>query len=139
MSMAEDEILIGDGIGPEGKAATFYAAKEVLYALEDFGPQWKYEDCRFMIEAVANPDSIFAVRGRIDDDEVFCYSVRPTYDPDEPAVETLPRYGYAFVVYLKRIGEEYLAYDWDWREEDGDSPGHPAERAEFWRQLWPQT
>ena len=91
-----------------------------------------------MARPIDNPDAIFEVPARLGTSNRFSYSVRPTFDPDEPENVTLPRYGFAFLAYLKRVDSEYLLYNWLWRKKDPYNPGFPAERDDLGRQLWPQ-
>jgi hypothetical protein len=130
-----DQIPLGEGKDPEGKPAEFFVDRNALNQYRDQGPQWKYEDARFIPEAITEPDAIFAGLGRPNEDGSFCYAVRLTHDPDE-AASGPPRYGMAFVVFVKRVFG-YVVFDWGWREEDPDCPGHPMEwKKDFQERKW---
>jgi hypothetical protein len=85
----------------------------VLDTISDDGPTWKLEDARFIVEAVSDPDAIFEGLNRLGMEEAVAYSVRPTRDPDEEGEPALPRYGQAFVVYVRQGVGGYVVFDWE--------------------------
>jgi hypothetical protein len=144
MAVPFGQLPIGDGRLPDGGTAPFFIDRGELEIVRLDGPAWKFQDARFIPESVADPDVIFEGLRRPNQSESLCYSVRPTQDPDEEqdeiAAETIPRYGYVFLafVYLGMMG--YVVFDWEWREEDPDQPGHPVNWAtDFARRAWYRT
>ena len=87
-------------------------SKDELYALEEDGPEWKYEAARFLEEAVQEPDAIFAGLRRAGQQASHCYSVRIVNDPDEPDQTTHPRYGHVFLVFIREGTWGYVAFIW---------------------------
>jgi hypothetical protein len=133
-----DQLPIGEGLHPDGTpGAEFFVDRRMLEALEESGPVAKYEDARFIEECVKQPDAIYEGLKRDNQEEGLCYSVRPDRDPDEPEATALPRSGYAFLVFVRRGAVGYIVFDWAWREEDGDHPGHPLRwENDFTRRTW---
>ncbi len=110
----------------------------MLDALEEFGPAEKHEDGRFVYECVSQPDAIFEGLKRDRQDDGLCYSLRPTHDPMAPDAETLPRYGFTFLTFVRPGVGGYVVFDWAWREEDSHLPGHPMNwETDFTRRTWP--
>src|SRR5687768_11484904 len=88
MSLPADQIPVGAGLDPNGQPdAAFFIDRPILTHFEEYGPDWKYHDARFVIEVVSAPDAIFEGAGRHISGSQWCYSVRPTRDPLEPDVE----------------------------------------------------
>lgn len=137
MPIPSNQELIGQGKGPDGELVTFFIDKEVVDNLEKYGPLWKWEDSRFVEEAIVNPDVIFEGLGRAGFESGLCYSVRPTFDSDEPENLGLPHYGMVVLVFVRQCVGGFLVYDWEWREEDFNDPGHPTNWKDFGRKLWP--
>jgi len=135
-----DHLPVGEGLHPDGTAgAIFYVSRTVLDALQDDGPEWKLEDARFLLEAIQEPDAIFEGLERAGHGDCLCYSVRVSRDPDEDRVE-LPRYGFVLAAFVRPSGWGYVIFDWEWREEHPDCPGHPLNwENDFTRQTWPTT
>lgn len=133
-----DHEVAGEGKSPDGLGVSrFYIEKTFLNTLRDHGPEWKLEDAKYIEEAISDPDAIFEGLNRTGLEDGVAYSVRPSHDPEEPEVETLPHYGYTFVVYARPGGWGYVIINWDWRAEDSDSPGHPEGwEADFTRRSW---
>lgn len=141
MAIPFDQLPIGGGLDPEGNpGASFFIDRNELAMIERDGPEWKYDDARFIEEAVSSPDAIFEGLGRANQDEGLCYSVRLTSDPEE-AKEAAgpPRYGYVFVVFVRSGVGGYVVFDWEWREEDEEA-GHPLNwQNDFTRRTWHAT
>jgi hypothetical protein len=136
MAVPFDQIPIGEGLDPEGNpGAMVYVDRGEIDRLEEEGPQWQLEDARFIPEAVSSPDATFEVQK-----DRYCYSVRPTRDPDDEHAQMPPRFGYAFLVFVRPAVWGYVVDDWSWREEDFDNPGHPAGwKSDFARRIWNKT
>ena len=132
------QIPVGEGLASDGTpGAMFYIAKSALDTVGDGESPWKYDESRFVREAVADPDAIFEGLERHGHDSCLCYSVRPMHDPECPDSGTPPRYGWAFVAFARRCQGGWLIYDWAWRKEDPDCPGHPEGwEADFTRPTW---
>jgi len=132
-----------EGLHPDGTpGATFYISRSLLEVLETDGPEWKLEDARFILECVRDPDVIFQGLLRPRHEESLCFSVRPSHDPDEEGEfpSSLPRYGFVFVAFARLAVGGYLVFDWEWREEDGEHPGHPSGwQTDFERPTWRKT
>lgn len=141
MPIPFDQLPIGEGLDPLGNAgASFFMDRAVLDVIERDGPEWKFEDARFIPEVVGAPDAIFEGLRRPNQSDSLCYSARPTFDPDEEESLTLPRYGYALVAFVRRGTGGYVVFDWEWREEAADAPGHPVNwQADFVRRTWYRT
>ena len=141
MAIPADQLPIGEGRHPDGSAgANFFVSRSELATIEEDGPSWKFEDARFIYEAVQEPDVIFEGLKRPNEAQSLCYSIRPTHDPDDEDKEGLPRYGYAFLAFVRPGVGGWVVFDWEWREEDGDIPGHPAGwEKDFERPLWRRT
>ena len=142
MPIPIDQIPIGEGLDPEGKrGATFFVSRAELDILERDGPEWKLEDARFIPETVQQPDAIFEGLKRPGHEKSLCYSVRPARDPEnEEENQPLPRYGFAFLAFARSGAGGFVVFDWEWREEDGDAPGHPVGWAtDFERRTWHRT
>ena len=112
-----------------------------LDIVQQNGPEWKLDDARFIYEAVQAPDAIFEGLLRPGQESSLCYSVRPTHDPDDPAAgPSPPRFGYVFVSFARPGVGGFVVFDWEWREEDPDSPGHPSGwEKDFARRTWHKT
>lgn len=141
MPLPANQLPIGEGRHPNGDpGATFYIDVDALTAAEEDGPEWKYEDARFILEAVAEPDAIFEGLRRHDHEGGLCYSVRPTHDPDDESSQEQPRYGFVFVAFVRPGLGGYVVFDWEWREEDFDFPGHPENwENDLTRRTWHKT
>lgn len=142
MPIPSDQLPIGEGRDKDGnRGASFFVSRTTIEALEQYGPEWKYEDARFIPEAILQPDAIFEGLKRPGQEKSLCYSVRPTHDPDdETETQTLPRYGYVFLVFARSCVGGYEAFDWEWREEDSESPGLPiGHETDFERYTWLKT
>ena len=142
MPIPKDQLPIGPGLHPDGSSgATFFVDRAELDMLEDDGPEWKLEDARFIMEAVADPDAIFHGLKRPGQQMGLAYSVRPMRDPDEEETNPIPpRFGYVFVAFARSGIGGYVVLDWEWREEDADTPGHPVGWATaFERRTWHKT
>ena len=128
MPIPRDQLPIGEGRHPDGTTgASFFIDKAELEILEEDGPEWKLDDARFIQEAVADPDAVFRGLNRPGFEEGLAYSVRPTHDPDEEQPEQIqPRFGYVFLAFTRTGIGGYVVFDWEWREEDGEAPGHPS-------------
>jgi hypothetical protein len=135
-----DQLPIGEGLCPDGRpGATFFISKTNLQVFERDGPEGKYEDARFVHETVQSPDAVFKGLNRSGHEESLCYSVRPTFDPDDPDSGP-PRYGYVFLAFIRPGVGGFVVFDWDWREEDSDAPGHPEGWADaFGERTWLKT
>jgi hypothetical protein len=142
MPIPRDQLPIGEGVYPDGNGgASFFVSQSELDINEHDGPEWKLEDARFKKEAINAPDAIFQGLKRPGHEESFAYSVRPTHDPNEEEPDPIPpRFGYAFVVFARTGVGGYVVFDWEWREEDADLPGHPVSwQSDFERRTWQQT
>lgn len=140
MAIPIDQMPIGEGRHPDGNpGTTFFVDRTQLSDLEETGPESKLDDARFILEAVGEPDAIFERLRRDDGSSEWCYSVRPTHDPQEPEATTLPRYGFAFLVFVRPGVGGYVVSDWEWREENA-VPGLPLNwQNDFTRRLWQKT
>jgi hypothetical protein len=138
MAIPANQLPIGEGATPDGTGrATFFVDLNVLWVLEQQGPEWKHQDARFVPEAVDVPDAIFAGLKRHGREGALCYSVRPTIDPEVEECQSLPRYGYVFIAFVEPCVGGFIVFDWDWREEDPDRPGHPLNWEEdFEKPTW---
>lgn len=141
MAIPSDQIPIGDGLDPSGNpGASFFIDRTELDIIQQDGPEWKLEDARFIAEAVQEPDAIFEGLLRPRQENSLCYSVRVTHDPNEPESQALPRYGYVFLVFARLGVGGFVVFDWEWREEDADHPGHPTGWPDdFERRSWLKT
>jgi hypothetical protein len=99
---------------------------------------WKM---RYIREAIADPDAIFGGLKRPGQEEGLAYSVRPTHDPDEAEPSPVaPRFGYVFIAFVRFGIGGYIVFDWEWREENADAPGHPAGwETDFEGRTWHKT
>jgi hypothetical protein len=133
-----NRIPIGGGPSPDGTGCQeFYIHRATLDQIEQEGPEWKYEDAGFIFEAVRIPDAIFEGLGRDGYHDGICHTVRPSINPADPESVTPPRFGVVFVMFVRGGGE---VFDWEWREEDPDEPGHPLNwRDDFARRTWHRT
>lgn len=135
-------IPIGEGMLPDGTRVPFFVDKRELDSVRDNGPAWKYHDAGYIIEAVGDPDAIFEGLQRPNQNDSFCYSVRPTRDPDadegdetEPALP--PVFGQAFLAFVTLEQMGFVVFDWEWRAESADEPGHPENwQSDFARRVW---
>jgi hypothetical protein len=129
---------IGGGLNPDGSPdALFFVESQTLDLIERDGPEWKYEDARFILEAVSEPDAIFEGLKRAGHADCFCYSVQLTRDPDEPDSTVPPAFGKVFLAFVRRVIGGYLVFDWAWRKEDEDVPGRPQGwEKDFTRPTW---
>jgi hypothetical protein len=85
MAIPIDQMPIGEGRHPDGEpGASFFIDRPTLEMIEKEGPDWKFDDARFLREAVSEPDTIFEGLKRANHEDCFCYCVRPTHDPDDP-------------------------------------------------------
>ena len=136
MPMPADLLVVGVGRLPDETEVTFYVRKAEIDDLRAHGPQEKLDNARFLEECMANPDAIFSGLRRPEQDESLCYSVRPTRDQDETPVSTdsMPRYGFAFLAFVRVANMGYVIFDWEWRQEDPDHPGRPI----HWQQRFPE-
>lgn len=141
MPIPFDQLPIGEGRHPNGdRGASFFIDRKELDVIERDGPEWKFEDARFIDEAVKEPDAIFEGLRRPNQQQSLCYSVRPSYDPDDEESQALPRYGFAFLVFALVGTGGYVVFDWEWRQEDPDLPGHPLNwENDFVRRTWQKT
>jgi hypothetical protein len=140
MAMPADQIPVGEGVGPDGQSrAEFFIDRPMVDHLIDNGPTWKLDDARFIKETVESPDAIFEGLRRDNHEESLCYSVRPTRDPDNEDGSLPPRFGFVFVIFVvRRFG--LVVFDWEWRTEDFNHPGHPENwTTDFTRRLWLKT
>jgi hypothetical protein len=140
MPLPADQLPIGEGRDPSGQpGAMFYVDRAELDIIEQDGPDWKLDDARFIAEAVAEPDAIFEGLQRPGQEKSLCYAVRPTHDPDQES-ESLPRYGFVFLVFVRLGVGGFVVFDWEWREEDPDMPGYPVGwKDDFARRTWQKT
>ncbi len=143
MAIPADQLPVGEGMLPDGSRYPFFVSRRELEATRSHSP-WKYEESRFIPQAIANPDAIFEGLRRPNQADSLCYSVRPTFDPDDDDPDAadghLPRYGQAFLVFVTRGPVGCVVFDWEWRTEDGESPGLPEGHGDdFARLLWPPT
>lgn len=123
------QMPVGNGLLPDGSTVPFYIDRHELDFLRDNGPSWKFEDARFIEEAIRDPDAIFRGLRRPNQTDSLCHSVFPTHDPDEPdefGNGLAPRYGFVFLAFSYLAGMGYVVFDWEWREVDPDEVGHPA-------------
>ncbi len=139
MAIPSDQLPIGEGVHPDNTpGAPFFVDRRMLDALEEHGPAEKHDDGRFVYECISRPDAIFEGLKRDNQADSLCYAVRPTHDPEEPAAETLPRYGVVFITFVRRGAVGYVVFDWAWREEDPNAPGQPLNwESDFTRRTWP--
>ncbi len=141
MALPADQVPVGEGLHPDGSpGADFFVDRLVLESLEEDGPASKYEDARFIEEAVGQPDAIFEGLQRENMQDRLCYSVRLTRDPEDEDNPLPPRFGVVFLVFVRPGAWGYVVFDWDWRTEDGDTPGHPENwQEDFTRRTWRKT
>jgi hypothetical protein len=142
MPIPRDQLPIGEGLHQDGTpGATFFIDRAELDVLEDQGPEWKLDDARFIMESIGEPDAIFQGLKRPGQGESLAYSVRLTRDPDDdPAQAIPPRFGFVFVTFARPGLGGFVVFDWEWREEDGDAPGHPIRwQSDFERRTWLKT
>lgn len=136
MPIPSDQLPIGEGLHPDGRpGANFYVDRTEIELLQTDGPEWKLEDARFLEEAIAEPDAIFMRSGH---SQCLAYSVRPMRDPNEDESSSIPpRFGFVFVAFARLSVGGYVVFDWEWREEDADSPGHPVDwQTDFEIRTW---
>jgi len=130
MPVPFDQIPVGEGVLPDGTQVSFFVDRRTLDLLIENGLAEKHHDSRFVPEAVSKPDAIFRGLRRPNQNEGLCYSVRPEIDPDntddaDDALDGPPRYGVAFLAFVEVRDMGYVVFDWEWRNEDPDKPGHP--------------
>ncbi len=138
MAIPIDQLPIGEGRHPDGTTgASFFMDRPTLEVIEADGPEWKFEEARFIAEAIKEPDVIFQGLHRDTFPDGLCYSVRFTADPDEPDAGTPPAFGRVFVVFARLGVGGHVVFDWSWRSEDPDEPGHPVSwQTDFTRRTW---
>ena len=141
MPIPFDQLPIGEGLDPTGNpGASFFIDRAKVELIEREGPEWEFDDARFIPEAIRNPDAIFEGLKRPNHLKSLCYSVRVTFDPDDEKNQSPPRYGYVFVAFVRPGVGGYVVFDWEWREEDPDNPGHPSGWVnDFARRTWHKT
>lgn len=143
MAVPFDQIPVGEGMLPDGSRAPFFTDRRTLDLLAEHGFAEKLRDSRFVPEAVSKPDAIFRGLRRPNQNEGLCYSVRPENDPDDERDDTpefagLPRYGVAFLAFVEVRDMGYVVFDWEWRDEDPNDPGHPVGwRSDFDAKVYP--
>jgi hypothetical protein len=95
----------------------------------------------FWRKSIGEPDAIFQGLKRPGQEEGLAYSVRLTHDPDDDAAQhTPPRFGYVFITFARHGIGGFVVFDWEWREEDTDAPGHPTGwQSDFERRTWLKT
>lgn len=137
MALNSDYLPVDDGIGPNGTIdVPFYVDIHRIRELRDDGPEWKYEDARFLKETIQQPDVIFGDLRRDGENDSFAYSVRLTHDPDEEQ-QVPPTFGKVFLAFVRLVQGGYLIFDWEWREEDPDNPGFPkGHKQDFGSPTW---
>ncbi len=127
------------GAIPSVSLAQVFGDRKELEILEDHGPEWKYDDARFIEGVIREPDAIFEGLERPEHETSLCYSARLESDPDSEATLN-PRYGFVFVVFARPGVGGYVVFDWEWRGEDFDHPGHPLDwTATFRSRTWHRT
>lgn len=141
MAIPFDQLPIGERRHPTGEyGASFFLDRTELEIIEEDGPRWKFEDARFLEEAVLEPDVIFEGLKRPNQRESLCYSVRLSHDPEKRESQTLPRYGQVFLAFVRVGVGGYVVFDWAWREEDPEAPGYPLGwEDDFARRTWQKT
>jgi hypothetical protein len=145
MAVPFDLLPVGEGVLPDGSRVPFFVDRRTLDLLADHGHGEKYRDARFVPAAVSNPDAIFRGLRRPNQYDGLCYSVRPESDPDNdgdeaPEFARLPRYGEAFLAFVEVRDMGYVVFDWEWRSEDPDEPGHPQGwQEDFAAKVYPCT
>ena len=143
MPVPFDQLPIGDGRLPDGTTAPFFVDRRELERVREDGPTWKYEDARFIPQAVSEPDAIFRGLRRPNQVDSLCYSVFLTHDPDDEASEfgsaAAPVFGYVFLAFAYLAPMGYLVFDWEWRP-TADEPGHPENwPTDFAERVWHST
>jgi hypothetical protein len=138
MAIPIDQIPIGEGRHPNGEpGAIFFIHRSALEVLETDGPEWKFDDARFLREAVSAPDAIFEGLKRAGREDCFCYCVRPTHDPDDPEAPGPLFLEKVFVAFVQPGPVGYIVFDWAWRQQDPDDVWHPLGwRTDFTRRTW---
>jgi hypothetical protein len=143
MLVPANQIPVGEGLLPDGRRAPFFIDRNELNLVKSEGPEWKYEDSRFIDEAVCDPDVIFEGLRRPEQAQSFCYSVQPTHDPDkaedeDPYGQGLPpTFGQVFLAFVRAAPMGFLVFDWEWREVSADEPGHPDNwQEDFAERVW---
>ncbi len=142
MPIPKDQLPIGEGLCPDGTGrVSFFVDRAALDLFEEEGPEWKLEEARFLKEVIASPDAVFQGLKLPGQEQGLAYSVRPTHDPDQEGPNQIPpRFGYVFVAFARSGIGGYVVFDWEWREEDGDAPGHPVRwQTDFERRTWHTT
>jgi hypothetical protein len=138
MAIPVDQMPIGEGLHPNGEPdASFFIDRPTLDLIEKEGPEWKFDDARFIRETVSDPDSVFEGLKRANHADCFCYCVRPTHDPDEPGAPEPLFLEKVFVVFVRPGVGGYVVFDWAWRQHDPDEPWHPRGwQTDFTRRTW---
>ncbi len=139
MALPRDQLPIGEGLHPDGSdGANFYMDRSELDVLEEDGPEWKLDIVRFIPESIEAPDAIFQGLNRPKQHEALAYSVRLTHDPaEETLVAVPPRFGYVFLAFVRPGQGGYIVFDWEWRVEAAEEPGHPEDwSVDFARRTW---
>jgi len=146
MAIPNDQLPIGvpgkDPDDPSNESATvdFFIDRAWLDAVRETGPQEQYDNLRFVEEAASQPDAIFIGLERPEHEQSVCYSVRLTRDPHEPDSETPPRFGVVFLIFARVGVGGYVIFDWEFRDEHPDEPGHPERwETDFERRVWSRT
>jgi hypothetical protein len=130
MPVPFDQIPVGEGVLPDGQRWPFFIDRRTLDLQKEYGFSDKYVNVRFVPLVIADPDAIFKGLRRPNQFEGLCYSVRPERDPDDDdddhgGFAALPRYGAVFLAFVEVRELGYVVFDWEWRDEDPDEPGHP--------------
>jgi hypothetical protein len=143
MPIPRDHLPLCEGRGPDGNTVEFFVNLDELNSIRDNGPEWKFDDARFLYEAVQKPDAIFLGLQRTNQADSLCYSVQLTHDPDDEGKSWAggipPKVGFVFLAFVTLGQMGYLVFDWEWREEDPDEPGHPVGWLDdFKERIWPK-
>jgi hypothetical protein len=129
MAVPFDQIPVGEGVLPGGGRGQFFVDRRTVDLLIEHGFTEKLHDSRFLPMTVDAPDAIFRGLRRPNQNDGLCYSIRPESDPDtadeDPGFAGLPRYGMAFLAFVEVRDMGFVVFDWEWRDEDPDEPGHP--------------
>ena len=141
MPIPFDQIPVGEGLLPGGGRGPFFIDRRTLTLLSEHGFAEKYNDARFVPQAVSKPDAIFRGLRRPNQNEGLFYSIRPETDPDDDGDAEkvgLPRYGVVFLAFVEARNMGYVVFDWEWRDEDPDEPGYPLRwRDDFAEKVYP--
>ncbi len=130
------------GLAPDGRGTEeFSIDADHREWLRANGPEWKYYDAGMIPELLRNPTSIFRGLKRQGFAQALCYCGKPATIWVDDQVDAQAPAGMVFVAYIvRRPGDVWLVWDWDWVPEDITTPGHPdGWQDRYEERTWPRS